>query len=80
MILKDFSQCRMCKHEHPPTRGMRRTCVAFPEGIPREILGNNHLHEQPYEGDNGILFELREGADPGPYKTYEEIRARMAIE
>jgi len=32
-------------------------CPAFEEGIPLAILNNLHDHSNPYDGDNGIMFE-----------------------
>lgn len=41
----------------------RRTCKAFPEGIPDAIVfGENH-HIEPFPGDNGIRFDPVAGAD-----------------
>lgn len=48
------SQCFFCKHNLP-----KGTCVAFPEGVPREIRKNFFIHNKPYEGDKGLLFEAR---------------------
>ena len=39
-----------------------RKCRAFPDGIPMAIWMGQHDHREPYEGDNGIHFELLEGA------------------
>jgi hypothetical protein len=33
-----------------------RSCRAFPQGIPREILRGDVMHTSPYPGDNGIVF------------------------
>ena len=69
-------QCNMCKHKHPYYDGKSKlTCVAFPDGVPDEIGLNRVKHTEPYPGDNGIVFERREGADPGPILTNEEARA-----
>ncbi|MBT4815295.1 MAG: hypothetical protein HON70_06330 [Lentisphaerae bacterium] len=38
----------------------RRTCPAFPEGIPDEIWRGDNNHQAPFEGDNGIQFEARD--------------------
>lgn len=46
------SQCNHCRHYW----GFGR-CDAYPDNIPREILGNQFEHTTPYEGDNGIRFE-----------------------
>ena len=48
--------CRICTRYHEDSW----TCDAFPDGIPFEIATNNHVHDTPYEGDNGILFTLRD--------------------
>jgi len=77
MLFKDFSQCRQCKHEHPPVPGKKRTCAAFPAGIPLELLRNHHKHTTSYPGDNGILFELKAGAELAPIRTYEERRRNL---
>jgi hypothetical protein len=50
------SQCRSCAHWHYATIH----CDAFPDGIPIKILINDVSHQQPYPGDHGIRFELRE--------------------
>jgi hypothetical protein len=31
-------------------------CLAFPYGIPKIILDNDHDHRLPFPGDNDILF------------------------
>jgi hypothetical protein len=33
-------------------------CVAFPKGIPAEIAYGDNPHEEPFEGDGGIRFEM----------------------
>ena len=45
--------CLQCKHFYR----VNLTCAAFPAGIPKEIILNEHDHRQPYLGDNGIRFE-----------------------
>lgn len=35
-------------------------CVAFPRGIPVEILTGKNDHKEPYKGDNGIQFKEKE--------------------
>lgn len=43
--------CNVCKHKRPG-----RTCDAFPDGIPTEILRSN-AHYVTASGDHGIVFE-----------------------
>ena len=38
-------------------------CAAFPERVPREIYTGKFDHRNPFPGDNGIHFELREGGE-----------------
>jgi len=54
-------QCARCEHlrHELPKDGIGSVCDAFPERIPREILGGEHDHTQPFPGDNGIRFEVR---------------------
>lgn len=59
--------CQICRH-HRPGRDTSLTCDAFPERIPQAILEWEADHRQPYEGDGGIRFELRDDLPP-------EIRA-----
>jgi hypothetical protein len=35
-------------------------CMAFPKGIPKDILDGKADHHCPYHGDNGIRFEPAE--------------------
>lgn len=44
-------QCENCKHY---LSGLR--CVAFPDGIPDDILSGEFDHTQPHEDDNGIQY------------------------
>jgi hypothetical protein len=48
-------KCNNCFYYHKNRNGA--TCKAFPNGIPVEILTNEHDHTKPFKGDNGILFE-----------------------
>jgi len=61
-------QCSICSHFLEPEAGKSRflaepRCEAFPDGIPYEIQENWFDHRKPFEGDNGIRFELREGVE-----------------
>jgi len=68
MTVGPKSQCGACVHLHPltgeawwsPTR-QRRTCDAFPDGIPEAVFGNELDHRQPVDGDHGIRFEAKPG-------------------
>ena len=54
--------CDRCEHldlSHYPL-----TCTAFPDGIPEDILAGDVDHQKPVDGDGGITFKLRAGADP----------------
>ena len=58
-----FPKCAKCKHLFPKSnRNSISTCLAFPEGIPPEILWNKIDHDKTYPGDNGIQFEPKEEA------------------
>jgi len=54
-----WPQCAYCKHFHHD-----RTCTAFPDWIPTEIMGGEHDHRKPFPGDNGIRFEKAETLHP----------------
>src|SRR4051794_24386417 len=58
------SLCDLCKHRHGGSRGGRESCDAFPDGIPTEISVMNADHREPYTGDNGVLFELKDESAP----------------
>jgi hypothetical protein len=47
--------CFFCIHYY--SNAHKRTCEAFPEGIPAEIWKGEKNHKAPYPGDNGILFK-----------------------
>lgn|GEM_PF-5575519 len=33
------------------------SCMAFPNGIPKQIQELRVIHTTPFEGDNGIVYE-----------------------
>lgn len=54
------SQCFFCKHLVITSREEMLKiwrCKAFPEGIPRELRFTHFVHNKPYPGDGGVLFE-----------------------
>lgn len=46
--------CINCKNLYPTKE---RACLAFPAGIPSEILTGENDHTREVEGDNGIRFD-----------------------
>lgn len=46
------SQCATCVHKQ--VQG--DVCEAYPDGIPKEILLNDVMHDKPYFGDNGLQY------------------------
>jgi len=53
-----ISQCFDCQHWTG-----RGRCEAFPNGVPDEILTNEHDHRKAYPGDNGIRFKRLEKSE-----------------
>lgn len=49
------TQCGRCANL---TNLANRRCIAFPDGIPKEIWSNQFNHTRPYQGDNGIRFAI----------------------
>ncbi len=51
--------CLPCKHFHRETYSEtgKKTCKAFPDGIPSVIWKGNNDHKKPYPRDHGIQFE-----------------------
>lgn len=51
--------CSFCAHFNLNSAlEKKRTCKAFPEGIPDEIFLGRNNHREPFKGDNGIQFKL----------------------
>jgi len=53
--------CLPCKHfnREAYSETGKKTCEAFPDGIPGEIWKGDNVHKAPYPGDHGIQFEPR---------------------
>jgi len=51
-ILTKVPVCAHCQHYKEEGK-----CVAFPEGIPKEIFLFGNKHIEPFPGDHGIRFE-----------------------
>lgn len=52
--------CPNCKHSAGTIQYHGKAvflCLAFPTGIPQEILTGEVDHRKPYSGDRGIQFE-----------------------
>jgi len=56
-----LSPCLSCRHKLP----QGAVCLAFPEGIPDDILMSRHDHRTPYPGDRGITYEEVPDDHPG---------------
>ncbi len=51
--------CMRCRHFKVNQHEHWFTCLAFPEGIPNEIIYGRHDHRKKYQGDRGIRFESK---------------------
>ena len=68
-----FSEtCTYCKHLDEDIT--KRTCEAFPDGIPSKIWMGENNHRKPYSGDHGIQFE---SSTPKQDKTAEFVREKL---
>jgi hypothetical protein len=69
----ETSSCRRCLLR----LAGKSICVAFPRGIPAEIMAGHVDHTEPYRGDGGFRFVaerlLRQEA-PLPWRR-EEVRS-----
>lgn len=48
--------CVFCKHFNRDDRS-KMTCMAFPNGIPKDIQELKVIHTSPYPADNDIQYE-----------------------
>ena len=51
------SQCYHCANAVYENGRYVGECKAFPDGIPSDIVRNQHDHRRPYPGDHGIRWE-----------------------
>lgn len=51
--------CPTCSRYIGISRDDVMVCLAFPDGIPDDILGGEVDHTQPHDGDHGIQYEPR---------------------
>ena len=56
--------CVSCKNYFP----RKGTCRAFPKGVPEDIQLEGGDHRQPREGDHGIQYEQK----PGAQETFKQ--------
>lgn len=53
----DFTiPCVFCKYLNRDSR-TKMSCIAFPNGIPKQIQELKVIHTTPFKGDNGIVYE-----------------------
>lgn len=52
-----YPPCDTCKHRSQILPGI---CLAFPDGIPYEILVGKNDHKTLVEGDHGVRYEATE--------------------
>jgi len=72
------SQCTFCAHRSPDGTA----CKAYPNGIPVELLYNDHDHRLEFAGDNGVRYQPiilgRVGLHSSKIRTNAEIELGMA--
>lgn len=55
--------CESCARLGPGSGGVGFACAAFSDGIPDAIYMEGYDHRQPYPGDGGVLFRLKNGEE-----------------
>lgn len=66
MIGSKYADCITCKHLD--RTATRLVCPAFPDGVPDPIARGQVGHREPYEGDNGIRYEIADEYRPARRK------------
>jgi hypothetical protein len=57
-VVQLMPKCPTCKWYYGHREGRAGlTCKAYPEGIPSHIIQGEIVHDKPYPGDNGIMYE-----------------------
>lgn len=54
------NQCKNCQHYQRENELGKLHCLAFPKGIPEEIITGEFDHHKKYEGDQGFRWEEAE--------------------
>lgn len=56
--VRRYSICSACSHRtREKDQDGKKTCKAFPNGIPDKFWSGKVDHTTPYTGDHGITFE-----------------------
>jgi len=73
LTLADFERpCDNCQHF------AGSVCLAFPSGIPAEVLAGRNQHRTPIDGDSGIQFKsYSNDIDYRELREFEERRQRQ---
>ncbi len=59
-VMGGMPQCFYCVHQNPDKPN---TCKAYPDAIPLEIVANEVDHHEAYEGDGGVVYQAKPGAE-----------------
>lgn len=55
-MIGKMSLCHVCANTRDWNEDGRLTCLAFPDGIPNELLAEGADHRVEFEGDGGVRF------------------------